>query len=184
MLKPIALLLAALLIGPAVASSQWLHVHVDEAGGEEVRLQLPLGLVQAMLPLVEHEGLSRHRIELGDSDLSPEDLRQLLEALDEAADGEYVRVETEDADVRVAKTDGMLQVDVEAIDSWGEPETEARIRVPMAVVEALVAGLDEDTLDLTAAVRALDKLGPGELVTVDDADSRVRIWVGGDGAEL
>jgi len=44
------------------------------------------------------------------------------------------------------------------------------------VVDALFAG-DEDQIDLAGAIRALAEHGDGEMVTVTDGETRVRVWV-------
>jgi hypothetical protein len=48
--------------------------------------------------------------------------------------------------------------------------------VPFTVVDALLSG-GKDELDLLAAVRTLGTIGDTVLVTVNDKDSKVRIWV-------
>ncbi len=50
------------------------------------------------------------------------------------------------------------------------------VKVPQAVVEALLSG-EGDEIDLAAAIRALAARGEGELVTVDNKDAKVRVWV-------
>jgi hypothetical protein len=43
-------------------------------------------------------------------------------------------------------------------------------------VDALVSPTD-GTLDLSAALKVLGERGSGDLITVDDHDSHVRIWI-------
>ena len=50
------------------------------------------------------------------------------------------------------------------------------VRFPLEVVDALFSG-PRGTLDLAAAVRALADHGDGDMVTVDDGNAHVRIWV-------
>lgn len=176
----LALLLAVPLAGPASAGDRWLHVQIDEeegrGDGDHVRLQLPLEMIQAVLPMIDTDELHDGRVRVGGEDLDAAELRAVLAAVKEAEDGEYVRVESESGTVRVAKRGGALRIRVAERDGWGDADDVVRIRVPMRVVEAMLGG-DPDEIDLVAGIEALGGLGQVELVTVDDGDSRVRIWI-------
>jgi hypothetical protein len=50
------------------------------------------------------------------------------------------------------------------------------IKIPFPVVEALLSG-GKDEINVLAALRALGNYQNIDLVTVNDADSTVRIWV-------
>jgi len=51
------------------------------------------------------------------------------------------------------------------------------VRFPLAVVDALFSG-EPGELDLLAAVEALSRHGQGgDLVRVNDGDTKVRIWI-------
>jgi hypothetical protein len=129
-----------------------------------------------VLPLVETDEFHHGKVWLGSEDLDNADIRAILEAVRDAEDGEYVRVEGHDETVRVAKRGAYMHVRVEEHDSWGDADELVRIRIPMAVVEALIQGEGEE-LDVAAAVDALDELGKMELVSVDDGESTVRVWI-------
>ena len=51
------------------------------------------------------------------------------------------------------------------------------LSLPFAVLDAMFQGTNEHELDLVAAVRALAQYGDGDIVTVDDGETRVRVWV-------
>ena len=53
---------------------------------------------------------------------------------------------------------------------------EAVVRIPAAVVDALLSGAPGE-LDFSAAIDALAKTGRGELVAVSEDRDTVRIWV-------
>jgi hypothetical protein len=162
----------------AMAGDRWLHVSVDEGGrhGEYVRVQVPLKMIRAFVPLIESHAFEHGHVDLDDCDISPADMRAILEAVHEADDGDYVRVEGQDELVRVAKRGEFLHIRVDERDSWGDADEVVRVKVPMAVVEAMVAN-DDTELDLIAAIEVLDDMGATELVTVDDGDALVRIWI-------
>jgi hypothetical protein len=105
------------------------------------------------------------------------DIRAILEALRSAPENEFVTVESAKENVRVAKSGGNLLVKVHKAKEKGEGKTETvEVSVPFTVVDALLSG-GKDELDLLAAVRTLGTIGDTVLVTVNDKDSKVRIWV-------
>src|SRR2546428_10115 len=57
-------------------------------------------------------------------------------------------------------------------DRWQRVE----VRVPMTVVAALLSG-GKDELDLVAALQALGDHPDTELVTVEDGENTVRVWL-------
>jgi hypothetical protein len=167
------------LAGAAPAASghdaRWIHLSVD--GGpedERVRINVPLRLVETVLPLIEREELGGGKIRIDDHELDRTEIAAILRAVGEAQDGDYVTVDERDGRLRVAKRGKMLVLKA------GEGEGSAKeqdIQVPVAVLSALVSG-KEDELDLLAAVRALGDHHRGDLLTVNDADgTTVRIWI-------
>ena len=159
----------------ASAEDLWLHVHVDEGAGkgERVRVNLPLSVIEQVVPLIQNEHLKGGKVALPHLDSAQIDLQAMWKAVRDAADGEFVSVESERETVRVAKSDGMMLVHVD-----GAPETDAakvRVKIPLAVVDALTRA-GEKELDLMAAISEL-KSFKGDLVTVEENGSRVRVWI-------
>ena len=157
-------------------SERWIHVRVDnkEAKGEMVRVNVPLSLAEAILPAVDNGNLHHGRVRFGHSDFNGTDVHAILSALAAAKDGEFVTVQKTDAEVRVEKKEGMLLIHV--VDKDRYPEQRVEVRVPMAVVNAMVKS-DSDELDLVAGLRALAAQGISEIVTVDNGDNHVRVWL-------
>jgi hypothetical protein len=172
MLACLALLLLAAPAN-AVDRDQWLHIAVDGTGrnDERVRVNLPMSIVESVLPLIETDELHDGKVWIDEADLSHDDIVQILAAIRDAEDGEYVTVESLDEDVRIAKEGAYVTVHVE--ERRGDI---VDVRVPVAVLDALVSGKD-DELDLLAAVRVLGEQGDQTLVTVEESDSSVRIWI-------
>jgi len=166
-------LLLALPTSVARASDLWLHVRVEDHGSrpEHVNVNVPLSLVESLLPLIEVDELQDGRLHLDDLDVEGLDLRELLDALRDAPDADYVRVQGDDEDVRVAKENGYLLVNVD--ETRGD---RVRIRVPLDVVEAMLQGPD-DTVDLMAGLRALAGHVGEDLVVVEGRDESVRVWI-------
>jgi hypothetical protein len=144
-----------------------------------------------VLPAINKEQLHNGKVRIDDAHLNDVDLAALLDAVRTSKDGEYVTVQSHENDVRVAKNNGYLYINVTdkspkhkavAKDKDGKEvaklsaESKVEIKVPMKVVDALFsAGKNE--LDLVAALRALSASGDTELVRVKDADSTVHIWI-------
>ncbi len=155
---------------------RWLHVRVVNAQpkGETVRVNLPLELAEKVLPTIHQECLRNGKVKIDTSKAKDVDLRALFDAIRTTKDGEFVTVQSDDADVRVAKQTGFLLVYVH--DKGHAKSDQVEIRVPMKVAEALLsAGNDE--LDILAAIRALSSQGDTELVSVKNNEETVRIWL-------
>lgn len=156
----------------ADAGQQWLHIRVEESGedGESVHINLPLNLVQTILPLIEVENIENGKLDLEIDELDGIDLCQIWTALREAEDGEYVTVESADENVRVAKKGEYLVIEVDG------PDEQVDLRIRTAVVDALFSG-DSGELDLVAALEVLGEEEECELITVQDGENHVRIWI-------
>jgi hypothetical protein len=173
-------------------TEQWIHVRVEskEDHGETVRVNVPVEFAEKVLPAINQENLRDGKVRLDSKHTNDVDLRTILDAVRSARDGEYVTVQSNDNDVRVAKSAGYLYIHVtdksdrkktakngkdDGKASAGH-ESKVEIKVPMKVVDALLsAGKDE--LDIVAALKALTSHGDVELVTVKDDENTVRVWV-------
>ena len=173
-------------------SEQWIHVRVEskEDRGETVRVNVPVEMAAKVLPAIHQEKLHDGKVRIDSGKLNNDvDLRAILDAVRTAKDGEYVTVQSKENNVRVAKSGGYLLVHV--TDKSGEKkaakdgkegakaaghESRVEVKVPLKVVDALLsAGKDE--LDVLAALKALSAQGDTELVTVNDDENTVRVWV-------
>jgi hypothetical protein len=172
---------------------QWIHVRVEskEDHGETVRVNVPVEMAAKVLPAIHQENLHDGKVRIDSAHMNDVDLRALLEAVRSSRDGEYVTVQSNENNVRVAKSGGYLYVHVTDKEDGGKAaaktgktggkpaaghETKVEIKVPMKVVDALLsAGKDE--LDILAALKALSAHGDTELVTVKDEENTVRVWV-------
>lgn len=171
----------------AVSADQWIHIRVDEHGpdGEVVRINLPLVLVEKLLPLVEKEGFRNGKLRTGrdshfsinDRELTAAEMREIWQVVRTAPEGEFVSVTGRKEEVRVARQGAHLVIKAKEHDKAEGRNEDVEIRIPTAVMDALFSSGQSDELDLVAAVRALARSGGMELVAVDDDDSRVRIWV-------
>lgn len=174
----IALLATALLFLPLLAAAQetagrWFHVHVTEAeDGAEVRVNLPLAFIEKAVSMMPEEVSDEVRVELNDAGFEVDELRELWQELRTSPDATFVTVDSADEKVQVRKEGNFLV----ARTTESTPDgAQVNVRFPLDVVDALFSG-DPDRLDLAAAIRALAAY-EGDMVTVQDRDNRVRIWI-------
>jgi len=177
-------LLASLVLVGATGSAawagspdeRWIHVRVDDSGGDKGRvdIQVPIGLVSTLLPILKNKhGHGSIHVDGNDVDLA--EIRGYWKAVRGAKDGEYVTVKDDDSNVKIAKSGGFLKVMVD-----GEDGGRVRMKIPVQLVDAVLSG--GDTLDFDAVGSALVKVPSGEILTVDDEDSHVRIWIDDEAA--
>ena len=155
---------------------RWLHVRVisTDGGGETVRINVPLELAEKVLPAVNHDRLHNGKLRIDSSDVNDVDLHAVMDAVRTAKPGEYVTVQCDANDVRVAKEGNHLII--HALDKGGSRKSQVEVQVPMKVIDALLsAGKDE--LDLVAALHALGAQGDTELVSVKDSENTVKVWL-------
>ncbi len=172
----LSIFILAVSVGAASAADRWLHVRVLEAGEDtRVNVNIPLSLIGQLLPLVQVDAFEGGRLQILDEVLEDTgvDIRAMWETLRGAQDGEYVTVESGDENVRIEKTEGFLMIHVDGKEDAAE---KVLVRFPLEVVDALFSG-DENTIDLLAAIQALGRHSDANLVSVQDGDTSVRIWV-------
>jgi hypothetical protein len=155
---------------------RWLHVRVisTNSKGETVRVNVPLELAEKVLPAIDHDRLHNGKVRVGCMDCDGVDVRTVFEAVRSSKDGEFVTVQSNDADVSVMKKEGMLFVHVH--DKNKPKHSQVEVKVPMKVVEALLSG-SKDELDITAGLHALASQSDVELVSVKDDENTIRVWL-------
>jgi hypothetical protein len=155
---------------------RWLHVRVvsTNAKGETVRVNVPLELAEKVLPAIDHDRLHNGKVRVGCMDCDGVDVRTIFEAVRSSKDGEFVTVQSNDADISVMKKEGMLYVHVHEKNKPKHSQVE--VKVPMKVVEALLSG-SKDELDIAAGLHALASQGDVELVSVKDDENTIRVWL-------
>jgi hypothetical protein len=170
----LATCLALALTAPLAAQTPWIHVEVDEGGGGDahVKVNLPLSVVEVVLAAAPEKILNKGRIHLhGDEDIDVQELRRAWSELRKSGDAELVTVENHGATVSVRREGEHVLVDV---DERTAGDT-VHVRVPVAVVDALFSGEGEE-LNVKDAIAELGSLR-GDVVRVDDGESKVRIWI-------
>lgn len=154
-------------------TTQWIHVRVEEAGEAEdvVKVNVPASLVSTVLPMVETEEFTNGRVKLEDVEFSVPELREIWNEVKRHGNYELVSVKNQDANVRVS-----IEGDHLYVTSAEGSETQINAQIPTTVVDALFSG-EGNELDIKGAVDALIARGSGDLVTVHDGSTSVRIWI-------
>ena len=151
----------------------WVHVEVTSDGGTNMNLDLPLAAVTAMLALAPETIVQNGEFQFGSSYQVPvAAIREMWRELRDVGDVEFVTIQYEGQDVRIARAGEIILVNVS--DSDGDDES-VRVEIPVPVVDALLSG-DGDTLNIGAAIEELSLLR-GELVRVIESDNNIRIWI-------
>lgn len=171
----LGLMLFCLLCADAAAGGRWIHVRVQDlrGGDDSISVNVPLSMIGSFLPEIDIDDFTNSEdgwigLDRGSAGVS---LREILDAVRDAPDGEFLRIRSRDENVRVVKENGFLRIDVD------EPDGDrVRIRLPIEVVEAMLAS-DEDRIDLEAALDALADFDGEDLITVESDDSTIRIWI-------
>jgi hypothetical protein len=160
---------------PALAQDTrpWIHVHVEEAKGSKVDVNLPLSLVQIGLKAAPDPVIAHGNIRLGDHDeLSVAEFRKLWAELKKAGDSDLVSVQDENGEtVSVKRAGELVQI---RVDNKAKGE-QVRVDVPVTLVDALLSG-EGEALNLDAAFAELAKRR-GDIVSVKDGGDQVRVWI-------
>jgi hypothetical protein len=166
--------LVALLVVPAAAHAEtpWIHVRVEEPEKQsKVTVNLPLSVVEVALEAAPEMIESHGKVKFGEKHgMKLEDVRKIWAELAAVGDAELVSVEDKDQTVKVWRKADQVHVRVEKAG-----KEEVRVEVPVSLVDALLSG-EGDTVNIKAAVAELQKKR-GDIVTVSEADTTVRVWI-------
>ena len=168
-------LLVASLSSPLVAQKKdpWFHVEVKENKTEPkyVKVNLPLSMVDVALNVIQDKKLNKGKFKLPTDDVSIADMRKIWSELKKTGNAEFVTVQQKNETVRVAKDGNYVVVKITE-----NKKQKVDLRVPVSVVDALLAG-SGDELDIKGALLAMQKQNAGEILTVNDNDTQVRVWI-------
>jgi hypothetical protein len=157
----------------SAASKMWVHVHVEDSAKEEtIKMNLPISVIETMMPLIQEKRLRDGHIKINNSEFRVEDLRRAWQDVREEGDMEFVSIEGRDGNVRIYIEGNFLLIQPDQKNK----KSKVDIRIPLKVVDAMLSGKGEE-LNLTAAVKALRDSGVKDIITVKDEDTSVRIWI-------
>jgi hypothetical protein len=171
-------LIAALIIllaGFAFAGgdTRWVNVHVTEhSEGTNVEVHLPLSLVLSVLKSVDVDNFHRGHVDL-DIDDADIDWSEILTAVKNSPDGQFVTVDSADATVTVRKEGGSLYIDVNELEG---DKAKVKVTVPMQFMDAMAIN-EESQIDVAALLESFDSFPDGDIVTVESDEANVRVWI-------
>jgi len=158
----------------AKGGTAWIHVEVIENGADQahVSLNIPFSLARVALEAAPEDFMKDDFIEVNHSRYTIEDLRNMWKAVRDVGDAEFVTVDHEGETVKIYRQGDLLHANV-----VGEEGKETvRLEIPVAVVDALLSG-SGDRLDFDAALAELQRMDAGQILSVDDDEDQVRIWI-------
>ncbi len=182
------LILPALLFAlslPASAAGPYFHLDIQSGpeghsarhghdGSGHVSIDIPVSFVQALAALIPDGIHSGARIVIDDHEIPPAQLRKIWREVRNLPEAKIATFEDREGRLTVSKAGGHLVF--RATDPRDARGGEAVVRIPAAVVDALLSG-EPGELDFSAAIDALARNGRGELVAVTEDRDTVRIWV-------
>lgn len=161
----------------APTADRWIHVRVVEQNGKgsRVSINVPVGVVTALAPIVQEKASEHARIRVNDREFSIEELRDVMKQLQSAPNGKLIQVKDDDGEVTVVEKSGANFI----IRNEDRSQKKTHVVLDGRVIAAMLSGRDGE-LDLAAGLRALAATGAGDLVVVNDGDDTVRIWIDND----
>ena len=154
-------------------TTQWIHVRVEEGGesGESVKVNVPASLVGTVLPMIQTDEFTDGKVKLDQEEFTVPQLREIWNEVKRHGNYELAAVKNEDVNLRIA-----IEGEYLFVRSVEGTETQVNAQIPTPVVDALFSGTG-DELNVQAAVDALIARGAGDLVSVRDGDTTVRVWI-------
>ena len=164
---------AATLGMPATEQESEPWVHVEITGNTELSINLPMAAVTALLALVPDTIVQNGEFQLGSNQQVPVGaIRDMWQELRTVGDVDFVTIENDGQDVRIAREGDTILVNVS--NSEGDAAA-VRVEIPVPVVDALLSG-EGETLNIRAAIEELSTLR-GELVRVIESNNNIRVWI-------
>jgi len=166
----------------APADGKWIHIRVVDGDDKatSVKVNMPVTALVSMADVIQDEHIKDGHVMIGHEGIDAQKLRNVWQSLRNAQDMEFITVESDDENVRVAKSGRFMIAKVNghghgpnSVDTNGE---QVQVRVPLEVVDALLDAPDGQ-LNIKSALEALASQHTGELVSVTDGSSKVKIWI-------
>jgi hypothetical protein len=163
------LALPTLLIATAATQTSVLVVDVALEDGPRVVAPVPYVVARAGLALAPRE---MRRIQVPEFAEYVDDLRRVLEILEDAPDGVFVEIDGPSEHVRISKRTDAIRVTVVDGD-----QTRIELTLPLASLTSIHDAYDRETetLHTGALVRALRRAPRGSLLHVVDGETEVHI---------
>ena len=177
---------AALVVGigagvglAAPSDGKWIHIRVVDGDDKQtsVKVNMPVSALVSMADAIKDDHFKSGHVRIGNEGIDAAKLREAWQSVRNARDMDFITVESDDEVVKVAKSGRFMIARVHDQGEGKGPDGEqVQVRVPLEVVDALLDAPDGQ-FNVKSALEALAAQHSGELVTVTDGSSRVRIWI-------
>jgi hypothetical protein len=162
---------------PVLAQNKapWLHLEVNESTSDPtlVKVNLPLSMVDVALSVIKDDEFKSGKLKLDTHDISVPDMRRLWTELKNSGNAEFVTVQKKDESVRIARQGDFVIV---RVSESKQKNSKVDLKIPLNVVDALLSG-SGDELNLKAAIEAMQQKHFGEILTVNEDHTQVRLWI-------
>lgn len=167
-----ALLVAVLAACSADAAERWFHVEVRDRGREAARvmINLPAAIVARSVPEIPFDDVEHCDLRVGCASVAPRDIHALWRTVASGGSGEVLI----DGIGVTAERQGTWVVLRHSGSAWCEP---GEVRVPLALVAALVSTPSEDRVNVRAAIVAISRMTDADVLLARGDDSTVRVWI-------
>jgi hypothetical protein len=179
--KLVLIFVASLILGSVgLAQTQtqargpWIHLEVVEKNDDPgtIKVNVPVTMVDVVLNMVKDKNLKEGHFKLDHTDFSVAEMRQLWNELKNAGNAEFVTVEKKDETIRISRQGNFVLIKV----SENKKAENVNIKMPVGVVDALLSGSGEE-LNLKAALSAMKEKNVGDILTVNESNTQVRLWI-------
>ncbi len=168
-----ATLFMSLCLVAGATDGKWINVHVTETDSNtNIKVHLPLNLVLTVIGAIDVEGFEGGKVNLHTEDVDI-DWVNILASVKDAVDGEYLVIESDDADVNVTKKANTILV---TVNQKVDEQAQVEVMLPAQIINAIHVD-DQNRIDIAALLKGFDDLPAGDLVRVTSADANVRVWV-------
>jgi len=168
-------LVLTLCVTASAQTKSWFHVQVDSKDSEQVKVNLPLSVLSAVLPIVDKElnleKFQGEEIEFDGKTLTIEEIRTIWNSVREGGSYELANIVSDDTTVRVFIDEEFLMVKTDETEG-----DKVNVQIPVKIVDVLLSGSDNQ-LNIQGALEALQDLGSQQLVLVEAEDATVRVWI-------
>ncbi|HNU01831.1 MAG TPA: hypothetical protein PKM55_14180 [Acidobacteriota bacterium] len=164
------------LFGLAANKERWVNVHVVEADDDtQVDIRVPLSLLIVAVDCVKSDQLQNGKLKL-EFDDTQVDFKKLWAELRKHDNTDFVKVSSKEENVLVSRKGDLFIVQVFKKDEPEQGAPHVLVKLPVALMDSLMT-TEGNEIDLKAFLTQLGNTTTGDLITVQEKDASVRIWI-------
>jgi hypothetical protein len=179
-MKRVCEILAGMLVMTLVImagnTERWVNIHVTEArDNTNVDVRVPLSLLVVAVDCVKSDQLNGGKLKLEFKDTNI-DFKKLWTELRKYDNNDFVKVDSDKEKVLVSRKGDLFIVQVFEKDQPEQGAPHVLVKLPVALMDSLMT-TEGDEIDLKAFLTQLGNVSTGDLITVQEKDTSVRIWI-------